>query len=723
MATDKERLDAAANWIRNNQDKQGTPDWEAVTGVYKELRGAELTTPSTEPPKNPFMGKPLDQLKKDYANHKLMGNKGLLPQIADAYVDAENKNAGTLGGLALGADDAIRQTATGVPIAGGLLDEANAATSSAMGGDYDEALDYNRARDRAAYKASPVLTTGLNVLGGVGGTLAGARVFGLPALGVNAARPLAQTMLRAAPIGGAVGAADGFTRGEGGIENRGTSAGIGGALGILIGAAAPGIGQAISTGYRNVANLLDRSARFRNTGMPPRVAEGAAELLEGDDATGQALARIRQGGPDAMLVDAGPNAAGALDATIQMGGPQAVRTAQSAIDQRARTAAQGMQGAANQAFGAPSGVRTQREAIRRAAQPANNQNYRAAYAGQIDYATPEGQAIAGLWQRVRPPVRAQANVLLEEAGLPPIQDGTPPTVEQIDRVTRALYGIADGTEGRGVLGGLNDRGRSANNLARELRDLTRAAVPEYDTALTAAADPIRRSQAVVLGSRVLSPNTTRDQVAEELAGMTVAERQAVRAGIRAQLDEAVATVKQMASDPNIEARELKRMLENVTSQSSRQKVGMVMDNPNATLRFYREVGRAMRALEIKAAIATNSRTAGRLATAQRMGDAFESGPIGSAMQGDIPKATKQVIQMMTGATKGQQRQAMNEQWLSLAQALTGPRGRDAEALFRRLVTANRARGANALAGQRLGILGAGTVAGSEPTINGRLFVE
>lgn len=720
MATDKERLDKAADWIRNNQDKKGTPDWDAVTTVYKELRGAQLTTP-TEPeaPKNPFMGQSVEQLNKAYANHKFMGNKDLLPLIADARAKAEMD----AGGFPYALGDSVRQFAKGIPIAGGLIDEGMAGASSLLGGNYEDTLEAERARDRARHEANPETALGMNLFGGVAGTVAAAPAVGMGSLGVGATRPLAQTALRGAAIGLPVGAADGFTRGEGGLEGRTESALIGGGLGLLGGAVAPVIGQGLASGYTNVRNALNQVANLRGTGMDPKVAGALAETLQGDDALGQALARIRQAGDDAMLVDAGPNAAGALDATIQMGGPQSVRVASAAVDQRATDAARRMTAEADRTFGPPQGVRTQREAIRQAAQPTNNQNYRAAYAQQIDPATPEGQAIANAWQRVRAPVRAQANVLLEEAGLPPIQDGVPPTVEQIDRVTRALYGIAEGTEGRGVLGGLNDRGRSANALARELRDLTRAAVPEYDTALTQAADAAGRSQAVVLGSRVLSPKVTRDQVAEELAGMTTAERQAVRAGIRAQLDEAVATVKQMASEPNQDARELKRLLENVTSQASRQKIGMVMGDPNATMRFYREVGRAMRALELKAQVSTNSRTAGRQAISERMGDAFEPGPAGTAMQGEGPKALKQLIQMATGATKNQQRQAMNERWLSLARALTGPRGRDAEALFRRLIAANRVRGQNALAGQRLGILGAGTVAGTQPTVNSRLFSE
>lgn len=40
MATDQERLTAAANWIRQNQAKRGTPEFETVAAAYKKLRAA-----------------------------------------------------------------------------------------------------------------------------------------------------------------------------------------------------------------------------------------------------------------------------------------------------------------------------------------------------------------------------------------------------------------------------------------------------------------------------------------------------------------------------------------------------------------------------------------------------------------------------------------------------------------------------------------------------------
>lgn len=704
MATDKERLDAAADWIRNNQDKKGTPDWEAVTAVYKELRGAELTTPTKpEAPKNPF--------------------------------DVRARAAMEQGGFAYDLGDAVRQFAKGVPIAGGLVDEGIAGATALLGGNYDQTLEEERARDRLRQELNPETALGMNLFGGIAGTVAAAPAVGMGSLGVGVSRPLAQTVARAAPIGGAVGLADGYARGEGGVEGRTNSALVGGGIGLLGGAAAPVIGQGLASGYTNVKNALNRVASLRGTGMDPKVAEALAETLEGDDALGQALARIRQSGDDAMLVDAGPNAAGALDATIQMGGPQAVRVASGAVDQRASDAARRMTAEADRTFGQPVGARTQQQGIRSQTADTRDQAYRSAYNRPIDYSTPDGQRLEALVSRVDPAAMRYANSLMRKEGLASRQvkftenpDGTItverlPDVRQWDYITQALNEAAYGQAESGAMGAFTRAGRLDRNLANQARGILRDLVPEYGDALAAGADTIGRVNASKLGAQFLNPKVTRDEITEELRGLTPQQRQEIRTGIRGQLDEAVATVRQMASEPNQDARELKKMLEGLTSRASREKISMVMESPNDTMRFYREVGRAMRALELKAQVATNSRTAGRQAISERMVEAFEPGPVGTAMQGEAPKALKQLIQMATGATKNQQRQAMNERWLSMARALTGPRGRDAEALFRRLIAANRARGANALAGQRLGVLGSGTVAGSQPTVNSRLFTE
>src|SRR5262245_49409877 len=79
---------------------------------------------------NPFMGKPLDELKSTYRGSKLFGaSDDTRQRIMDAYVDKEAKE----GRFGYALDDVIRQTAKGVPIIGGAADEINAGIAALTG--------------------------------------------------------------------------------------------------------------------------------------------------------------------------------------------------------------------------------------------------------------------------------------------------------------------------------------------------------------------------------------------------------------------------------------------------------------------------------------------------------------------------------------------------------------------------------------------------------------
>lgn len=629
---------------------------------------------------------------------------------ADAAVKKEYQNAGPLYDLV----DVGRQAVKGIPLAGGLMDEGIATMSEAFGGNYDKSLEYQRARDRLREKNFPESSMLVNLAGGIGGTIAGANAVGMGGLGVNAARPLAQRALAGVAVGAPVGAADGFTRGEGGLENRGISAGIGGVLGGLTGGAAPLIGQGLSSAYQNIKNFLTPNASFRALGVSQPVGEEIVDSL-GNDASKTGLARIRAAGPDAMLADAGPQARGLADAVITKGGPGASYLG-SAIESRAKKASKGLVSTLDKTMGAPEGQVAQATAIREGTAAARDAAYKNAYSQPIDYTTPDGQEIASLWSRVRPARREAANALLQESGKPTIKDGALPTVEQIDYVTRALNAVADSGEGQGALGGINDIGRSARNLATKLRQATRTAVPEYANALETAADPISRIDGIKLGTKLLNPQYTRSELKEALDGMTGPERDAVISGIRAQLDEKIANVRGTASDPEVAARQLNTMVQELTSDATRKKVGMVLNDPKKTMQFFREVGQAFKAAELRAGVAANSRTAVRSGIIKGVDERLQPGVVGTAMEGSLPAASKKAIQVATGATPRQQRLRNNEQWLELAKLLSEKRGREAEALLRKLMAASKVRAASSATGKSIGTAGAGAVAGVNPLL-------
>lgn len=680
-------------------------------------------------PADPYEGKSLDDIRKMYVGAGLVdGGDKVKAKIADAYVRKERNEASTLGQIGLSADDFVRQFAKGVPVAGGALDEANAATSEALGGNYDESLDYNRARDRLAEDAMPWLTGATQIAGGVAGTIAAARTFGLPAV-AGAARPLLQRAI----IGGAVTApivgADAFTRAEGGLEPRAHSAALGTALGAPLGAVAPVVAQGASSGIQKLANFLTSDAMLQRLGISRDAANVLLRQLEGDDTlTSTGAARIRQGGPDAMLADAGPAASNLLDTALERSGPGAT-AAREAIEQRATAANTNMVNTMDANFGRPVGVETRKAALRESTKEPRGELYGRAYGSEIDRSDPRALE---LWQMLgtgQIPKHAvdYANAILKLEGKAPLAYTTGkggkvtfkdfPDVRQWDYITEGLNTVGYAGEGLGAMGGVNRVERGYRALSGEIRDRLKGMVPAYKDALELGGDVIRENKATEFGARILNPGTTREEVFSALARMEKSERRAAVQGIRDYIDNQTAKVKAMASDPNQDARELREMLGLFTSRASREKLAATIGT-EATAKFGTQVTRAVKAMEMRASVARGSRTFGRLSTDTQV-NAQNRGVIALALRGDIPGALRRVVQNVTGATPERDLAANDALYGDIAKALTEVRGRDAERYLLKLRSALKARSLHNRAGKAGGALASDAYLGAtiQPTGN------
>lgn len=683
-------------------------------------------------PADPYSGKSLEELKRTYRGSKLVDTgDGTRRKIMDAYVAKQAQE----GGFMYALDDVGRQLAKGVPVIGGALDEANAAVASVLpealgGAPYEESLEYQRARDRFREAQNPESSAAVQLAGGIGGTLAGARALGVPLSGSSAV-PLSYRMAGGVAAGLPIGAADGFARGEGGATNRSTNAMFGGLVGGTVGAVAPVVGQTVSSGVQRVRDFLTSDAVLSRLGISREAANVLIRQLGTDDTlSGTGAARIRQGGPDAMVADAGPAAANLLDTALERSGPGST-AARNAIEQRATTANQRLTQTMDQTFGRPVGVETRQAGIRQGTAGARRTAYDDAYDQPIDYASAGGREVEGLLGRVPQEAVNQANRLMRVEGQQSRQimarvnpDGTVafermPDVRQLDYLTRALNEVAAGAEGQGALRGTTAAGRAYGGLATEIRQRLRTLVPEYGQALDIAADPIRRVQATEFGATILNPRVTREQVARQFAGMGGGERRAAISGLRDQIDEIAANVKEMASDPNIDARQLRETFKALSSQAARQKITTAIGQPAARV-FYSQVGRSVRALELRASVARNSRTFGRQATDAQVKAQTEPGVIGLALEGEIPRAVKKVIQGLTGMTPERRLAAEDRLYGEIADALTRVRGTQAEQYLNRLRQAVQARSANRNAGRQIGNTAAGVVIGAPATPLDRL---
>lgn len=249
-----------------------------------------------------------------------------LDQWADRFVARERSQYG----VGQGADDTVR-TLTRGSFVGPFLDEANAATQKALqvatfglaGSDYDEALAYQRAQDRAVDKEAPVLSTIGQIAGGVAGGVGAARQAGVTGAGLLAGGPLAAVapaktvagnIAQGAGIGATYGAVHGFGNAQGGDgsvaeqagERLGDAAGsavmggmVGGVLAPAISGAASAAGwvaDAMSPQIARIAQGARNTADAISDRLPPSSRDAlnrlmiAAGVRERPPSTGGAMA-------------------------------------------------------------------------------------------------------------------------------------------------------------------------------------------------------------------------------------------------------------------------------------------------------------------------------------------------------------------------------------------------------------------------------------------------
>ena len=577
------------------------------------------------------------------------------------------------------------QAISGVPFVGEYTEEAVGMVSP-------RAMEAMRTGREALEATRPIEAAALKVGGAVAG--GAAMLPARPALGGSS---LGATALRGAGVGAGLGAAEGavsgYGRGEGDTRmgEAQTGALIGGTVGGAVGLVAPVVGAGIREAWKNYKgrSVTEISKSF---GISTDAAKVVRTAIENDDLTA-AQAALQRAGSTSMLADAGPSTQRLLDVSVTSGGA-APRIAGEAVTERAREAGVKMTTVLDDILGAPEGVGTLQRGIRQDTQQARTQSYRVAYAQPIDYSRPRGRALESLLTRGPQGAINRANELMRIEGQQSSQilariapDGSVtytrmPDVRQLDYMTRALGDVAEAQNAAGKLGGTTQLGRATSNLQRQIRTVLRREVPEYGTALDTAADAISRVKAVDLGRDALSSATTREMVRDGMKGASAAERSAAKAGLRSAIDDTLARVNAVATDPNVDIREFQKLANNILrSRATRDKMAVILGQRDAD-RLYQELDEAVVSLELRAAIARNSATQQRQAIAGTVEDITAPGALSQLLAGEPLNATKRVVQIFTGTTP--EARALRKMGIydEIAKSLVGIRGAQAQQALR-----------------------------------------
>lgn len=488
-------------------------------------------------------------------------------------------------------------------------------------------------------------------------------------------------MADGAVAGGIYGAGSGET-----AKDRAVQAGGNAMIGGFAGGAFPLVSAGASKLFEVGRNALAARPIARQSGTSPEALRLLGSVMDADGSLGpMGQANMARAGADAMLADAGPNARAVLDTAIQRGGPGAV-DARRAIADRTGRAANSVDEALNTAMGKPGESLSREMVVYGDKTNPMSLLYKKAYETPIDYSHPAAmrmeQAIKG---RVPPQAIAAANNLMRVEGNSSKQimahladDGsvvfeTLPDVRQLDYITRGLNEVAEHANGQGKLGGTTATGRAYANLSREIRNDLKEVVPEYKTALDRAATEIGKKNAQDFGSKLLSPSVTRDEVAEFVADLPLAEQQKLVQGVRSQIDDAMARVTRTVQDDDTGAREAIKAIKDLSSRANREKLTAAIGPEKATALFD-EIDRAATSFDLRASVTENSKTFARQATERRIGELTGPGAVGKAAQGEPIKATKSIVQALTGMTPERIRGKEDAIYSEIARALTRPGG-------------------------------------------------
>lgn len=573
----------------------------------------------------------------------------------------------------------------------GSGDEAVAASAAGVqslagGGDFDKLYEAYLAREREKIdrfrEESPVAAYGSEALGAIPSAIATG--------GASTGSLVARTFTSGG-IGAIQGGLYGFNAGEGGAGNRAQEAGYGAALGGLLGAGAEpvaDIGKAALGRF-----LRGRSRNSVSQFLPADLTMGKPEydilarnVIDDPRAVQRGVQNLRRGGSRAMLANADPYYAGLLDESVNTGG-RAGAAAREAIDDRVADVGSALTGTMDDVLGTPQGVKTTAKRTAQATAGARDAAYEQAYNLPIDYSTESGKAVEDIFNRlsgshVRQAIK-EANAQMKWDGRPfqiladVADDGTVtfekmPGVLELDYVKRAL----------GDLGFAPGGPKIAQKQAMALRDALVKAVPDYEAALGLGQDNILKRQAIEAGANALRPSVTRETFAEAVEKMRPEDLALARQGVRSSIDDALANVKAAMTDPDVDARETAKLLKDLSSRASREKMSMILD-PKEAARLWQSLDEAAEAFRLRAAVAQNSKTQPREAMARIKKQAAKS-PLRSLLSGRLVDAAQEGVSTVTGNTERAQQLHLDQIDQSLAEILTRVRGDKAEGLLKEL---------------------------------------
>ena len=512
-------------------------------------------------------------------------------------------------------------------------------------------------------------------------------------------------------IGGTEGTVYGYGKGEGG--GRVDEAISQGLFGAAIGGPANLMLMPIQYAWSRIGNGLKDKSTEAIASLFAVTQDTARIIKETIGETGatleEMLGNLKRAGDEGMIADADIATQVITDAVAAAGGESA-SAVNKALQTRVTNTYQNIDTAMNQNIADlpfmkkhpdikadPAEIAEQQAKKTR---PAREKAYKKAYAHQIDYLTPKGEAVkkalddidedilteilSGINNTIRKSgddiTELTLNRSINEAGDEIITLGSMPTMKQLDYIKRALSDIAYKSEGvlevGKILPALSQRAKDALDLRYQLSEALKKANPAYRKAVKLGQDKITRENALEMGYRMLNLEVSPQMVTRMLRDAGEAELAYARMGIRANLESIIGRMKPTPSRMP-DSKELDEMWKMLSSLDNRQILKQVL-GPKEFKAMVKELDKAEVAIKLRVSVAENSKTAIRTNVYKSIEQATdEASTIRQTMaEGRGVEATRKIIQRIN-ETEAISRKHKKLVLKELANAMTGSKGKAA----------------------------------------------
>jgi len=214
---------------------------------------------------------------------------------------------------------------------------------------------------------------------------------------------------------------------------------------------------------------------------------------------------------------------------------------------------------------------------------------------------------------------------------------------------------------------------------RGIREILKEQIPDYRLALKEAEDKLARQKAVNLGFELIDPQMTRGEFKREIKNMTPTQRAEMARGLRSRIDAELSNIAQIASEGNPDALELRQVIRKMSSNAFKVKLTDAIGAEKASI-INRQIEDGIRALQLRAAVAVNSKTAQRQVVIGGTEQILEGGILTALRRGEPLNTNKLIVQALTGATEEAQavrRAGIFEEMTQVLTQIRGQRAKDA----------------------------------------------